>query len=107
MSSDPREPAPGAAPLVEGEQAAYRVDAAGDPPDRQASNWLTVAPEVEREFSALNRGYEQLTAQYSEVESKLREAEIALNLESELRGGAVRQSRAERRRPVAARAQQL
>jgi uncharacterized protein involved in exopolysaccharide biosynthesis len=47
---------------------------------------LTVAPEVEREFSALTRGYEQLMAQYNDVELKLREAEIALNLESESRG---------------------
>jgi uncharacterized protein involved in exopolysaccharide biosynthesis len=44
------------------------------------------APEVEREFNALNRGYEQLLAQYDDVERKLREAEIAVNLESEGRG---------------------
>ncbi|HZL93234.1 MAG TPA: hypothetical protein VFB99_06305, partial [Vicinamibacterales bacterium] len=45
-----------------------------------------VAPDVERELNALNRGYEQLLAQYDDVQRKLREAEIAVNLESEGRG---------------------
>jgi uncharacterized protein involved in exopolysaccharide biosynthesis len=44
------------------------------------------APEIERELSSLNRGYDQLLAQYGDVERKLREAEIATNLESEGRG---------------------
>jgi uncharacterized protein involved in exopolysaccharide biosynthesis len=47
---------------------------------------LAVSPEVEREYRALNRGYEQLVNQYSEVESKLREATTAVNLESQLKG---------------------
>jgi uncharacterized protein involved in exopolysaccharide biosynthesis len=44
------------------------------------------APEVERELNTLNRGYEQLLAQYDDVQAKLREAEIAANLESAGRG---------------------
>jgi chromosome segregation ATPase len=44
------------------------------------------APDVERDFNALSRGYEQLIAQYNDIEKKLREAEIAVNLESEGRG---------------------
>jgi polysaccharide biosynthesis transport protein len=47
---------------------------------------LTSTPEVEREYSSLSRGYEQLVAQYSEVQTKQREAEIAVNLESESKG---------------------
>jgi uncharacterized protein involved in exopolysaccharide biosynthesis len=50
--------------------------------DRQA----TAAPEVERELNALTRGYEQLLAQYDDVQAKLREAEIAANLELAGRG---------------------
>jgi uncharacterized protein involved in exopolysaccharide biosynthesis len=46
----------------------------------------TAAPEVERELNALTRGYEQLLAQYDDVQAKLREAEIAANLESAGRG---------------------
>jgi len=44
------------------------------------------APDVERELNALSRGYEQLLAQYDDVQAKLREAEIAANLESAGRG---------------------
>jgi uncharacterized protein involved in exopolysaccharide biosynthesis len=47
---------------------------------------LAVSPEVEREYRSLNRGYEQLINQYSEVETKLREATTAVNLESQLKG---------------------
>lgn len=47
---------------------------------------LTASPEVEREFNALQRGREQVLTQYADVERKLREAQIALNLESESRG---------------------
>lgn len=47
---------------------------------------LVASPEVERQFNALNRGYEQLLTQHAEVQAKLREAETALNLESSLRG---------------------
>jgi len=45
-----------------------------------------VAPDVERELGALTRGYEQLLTQYGDVQSKLREAQMAANLESEGRG---------------------
>jgi succinoglycan biosynthesis transport protein ExoP len=44
---------------------------------------LTVSPEVEREFSNLNRGHAQLVAQYDEVQRKLGEAQMTLNLETE------------------------
>ena len=67
ISLDPREPAAGAAPLVEGEQASYRVDAAGDPPDRQASNWLTVAPEASAEGTTLGVMGPQLGYFYPEI----------------------------------------
>jgi uncharacterized protein involved in exopolysaccharide biosynthesis len=52
----------------------------------QLDRHTTAAPEVERELSALTRGYEQLLAQYDDVQAKLREAEIAANLESAGRG---------------------
>jgi uncharacterized protein involved in exopolysaccharide biosynthesis len=47
---------------------------------------LSMSPEVEREYRALTRGYEQLLAQYSDAGTKLREATTALNLESDDRG---------------------
>jgi uncharacterized protein involved in exopolysaccharide biosynthesis len=47
---------------------------------------LTASPEVEREFNELARGHEQLESQYNDVQRKLREAEIAQNLESETQG---------------------
>lgn len=47
---------------------------------------LTATPEVEREYSSLTRGYDQLVAQYADVQSKQREAEIALSLESASKG---------------------
>src|SRR5690606_19911186 len=43
---------------------------------------LTATPEVEREYSNLTRGYDQLVAQYQDVQAKRRDAEIAVNLES-------------------------
>ncbi len=43
-------------------------------------------PEIERQYSELSRGYEQLVEQYGEVERNQRESEIALTLESESRG---------------------
>ncbi len=49
---------------------------------RHAAN----APDVESELSALNRGYEQLLAQYGDTQAKLHEAQMAANLESEGRG---------------------
>src|SRR5690606_36310986 len=47
---------------------------------------LTRTPEVEREYAALSRGYEQLVAQYGEVLRKQQEAAIAVNLEEQNRG---------------------
>jgi uncharacterized protein involved in exopolysaccharide biosynthesis len=47
---------------------------------------LTSTPEVEAQYSSLARGYQQLLEQYNEIETKQREAEIAVNLESENRG---------------------
>lgn len=44
---------------------------------------LTTSPEVEREYSSLNRGYEQLLDQFSETQTKLHEAEMSLNLEQD------------------------
>lgn len=44
---------------------------------------LQVSPEVEREYNALNRGYEQLLEQFNETQTKLHEAEMALNLEQD------------------------
>lgn len=67
ISLDPREPAPGAAPLIEGEPATYRVDAAGDPPDRQASNWLLAAPEASTNGTTLGVMGPQLGYFYPEI----------------------------------------
>ena len=47
---------------------------------------LVQAPEIEREYNALSRGYDQLLAQFAEVEQNQRESEIALNLEAESKG---------------------
>jgi uncharacterized protein involved in exopolysaccharide biosynthesis len=44
---------------------------------------LQVAPEVERESSALNRGLEQLVAQYNDTQRKINESQMALNLEED------------------------
>ncbi len=44
---------------------------------------LQVAPEVERESSALTRGLEQLVAQYNDTQRKINEAQMALNLEED------------------------
>jgi len=63
-SLDPREPQPGAVP-VEGEPASY--EAAGDPPDRQASNWLTVAPGASANGTTLGVMGPQLGYFYPEI----------------------------------------
>lgn len=47
---------------------------------------LMNTPEVERQYQLLSRGYEQLVAQYDDVNQKQREAQIALNLESQSKG---------------------
>src|SRR5690606_24697360 len=46
---------------------------------------LTQTPEVEREYAALTRGLEQLTAQYNDLLSKQQAAAMSVNLESENR----------------------
>ncbi|MBN1237419.1 MAG: hypothetical protein JXB36_02905 [Gammaproteobacteria bacterium] len=51
---------------------------------------LTATPEVEREYQNLTRGYDQLVAQYRDVQAKRREAEISLNLESASMGESFR-----------------
>jgi len=67
VSLDPREPEPGSAPLVEAEPASVRVDAAGDPPAREASNWLTVAPEASAQGTSLAVMGPQLGYFYPEI----------------------------------------
>jgi uncharacterized protein involved in exopolysaccharide biosynthesis len=47
---------------------------------------LSGTPSVEREYTALMRGYEQLLTQADEIQGKLREAQIALNLETTSQG---------------------
>jgi len=64
ISLDPRAPAAGAAPVV-GEQAAF--DAAGDPPHREASNWLTVAPDAAANGTTLGVMGPQLGYYYPEI----------------------------------------
>ena len=44
------------------------------------------APEIEREFSILERGYDELVAQFADVEQKLRASEIAETVEAEGKG---------------------
>jgi uncharacterized protein involved in exopolysaccharide biosynthesis len=44
---------------------------------------MQVAPEVERESSALNRGLEQLVAQYNDTQRKINESQMSLNLEED------------------------
>jgi uncharacterized protein involved in exopolysaccharide biosynthesis len=52
----------------------------------ELENQLSISPEIEREYRALTRGYDQLLAQYNDAEAKLREATTAVNLESDARG---------------------
>lgn len=47
---------------------------------------LTAAPQVEREYRALTRDYENALANYQEVLAKKQEAEIARSLETEKKG---------------------
>jgi succinoglycan biosynthesis transport protein ExoP len=44
---------------------------------------LQITPEVEREYSALSRGLEQLIAQYNDTQAAINQAQIALNLEED------------------------
>jgi uncharacterized protein involved in exopolysaccharide biosynthesis len=47
---------------------------------------LMRTPEVEREFRDLSRGYEDLVAEYGNIQAKQREAQLALSLESQAMG---------------------
>jgi uncharacterized protein involved in exopolysaccharide biosynthesis len=53
---------------------------------RSLETRLTTTPEIEREYAGLTRGHEQLIAQFNDATSKLREAQIAVNLETESKG---------------------
>ena len=64
ISLDPIDPAPGAVPDV---QNISFVDAAGDPPDRQASNWLTVEPDESANGNTLAVMGPQLGYYYPEI----------------------------------------
>ena len=44
---------------------------------------LLIAPDVEREYSALSRGLEQLVAQYNDTQAKINDAQFAFNLEED------------------------
>jgi uncharacterized protein involved in exopolysaccharide biosynthesis len=52
----------------------------------QFEDRLMRTPEVEREFRDLNRGYEELVAEYANIQAKQREAQLALSLESQAMG---------------------
>jgi polysaccharide biosynthesis transport protein len=47
---------------------------------------LSGAPEVEREYTALHRDYDQLNDEYKQIQEKLRDAEVAENLETDAMG---------------------
>jgi len=44
---------------------------------------LQVTPEVEREYTGLSRGLEQLVAQYNDIQGNINQAQVALNLEDD------------------------
>lgn len=44
---------------------------------------IQVTPEVEREYSGLSRGLEQLVAQYNDVQNNINQAQLTLNLEED------------------------
>jgi uncharacterized protein involved in exopolysaccharide biosynthesis len=44
---------------------------------------LQVTPEVEREYSALSRGLEQIVQQYNDTQAQINQAQIAFNLEED------------------------
>jgi polysaccharide biosynthesis transport protein len=50
---------------------------------RDLERRLQVTPEVEREYNSLSRGLTQLVAQYNDTQSKINDAQIALNLEDD------------------------
>ena len=47
---------------------------------------MVEAPEIEREYNILERGYDELVAQFADVEQKLRASEIAETVEAEGKG---------------------
>ena len=49
-------------------------------------NRLSLAPEVEREYNALSRDYEELNDQYKNIQQKQHQAEVAENLETNSMG---------------------
>ena len=63
VSFDPFAPVDGAVPIP----VSYTVDAAGDPPDRQASNWLTVSPDASTNGTTLAVMGPQLGYFYPEI----------------------------------------
>ena len=63
VSFDPRNPVDGSVPIP----VSYAVDAAGDPPDRQASNWLTVSPASSTNATTLAVMGPQLGYYYPEI----------------------------------------
>jgi uncharacterized protein involved in exopolysaccharide biosynthesis len=52
----------------------------------QFEDRLLRTPEIEREFRDLSRGYEDLVAEYGNIQAKQREAQLALSLESQAMG---------------------
>jgi uncharacterized protein involved in exopolysaccharide biosynthesis len=52
----------------------------------QFEDRLMRTPEVEREFRDLSRGYDELVTEYANIQSKQREAQLALSLESQAMG---------------------
>jgi acyl-homoserine lactone acylase PvdQ len=65
ISLDPRNPADGAAPVIQGASVMY--DAADGPPTRTASNWLTIAPEASENDTTLAVMGPQLGYYYPEI----------------------------------------
>jgi uncharacterized protein involved in exopolysaccharide biosynthesis len=49
----------------------------------ELSKQLQVTPEIEREFSALTRGLEQLNDQYNNTQAAINDAQLTLNLEDD------------------------
>ncbi|MDH4169640.1 MAG: penicillin acylase family protein [Acidimicrobiia bacterium] len=64
ISLDPREPTEGSAPVV---GVSFAYEAAGDPPARQASNWLTVNPDESVNGTTLAVMGPQLGYYYPEI----------------------------------------
>ena len=49
----------------------------------QLEKRLQVTPEVEREYTALSRGLEQLVAQYNDIQGNINQSQVTLNLEDD------------------------